>query len=78
MAPSSDNDKFAREDRHLTARLEERIKNVQEDMDEFKDEYVTRKEFLPIQRAVYSAIGIILTSFLGSAILLIWKSGVIH
>ena len=65
--------------RELLVRLEERIISIQrelEDVQERLDEkYVTKKEFAPIQRAVYAAIGLILTAFIGSLIILVFKSG---
>jgi hypothetical protein len=67
--------------RELLVRLEERIVSVQRELNDIQErldeKYVTKKEFAPIQRAVYAAIGLILTAFIGSLIILVFKSGLI-
>jgi hypothetical protein len=67
------------DNRQLLIRLDERMKAMVEDLAELKEdindiksnlkaEYVTKREHAPIQRAVYSAIGIILTAVLGTVL----------
>lgn len=70
--------------REMLVRLEERIvaiqheirqihKKIDENQDELKEEYVTKAEFAPVKKAVYAAIGFILTGFIGSLLALVFK-----
>ena len=74
MSPrgSPDND-----DHELLIRLDERMSQIQKKLDEFMissdKDYVTKTEFQPIQRAVYSAIGFILTGVIGGLASLLLK-----
>ena len=52
----------------------ELIISIDKIKDELKLSYVSRLEFTPVQRAVYSAIGFILTAFLGALVTLLLKT----
>ena len=65
-------------DRELLARLDERTQALDEKLDEIvasirsdREHYVKKSEFAPIQKAVYSAIGLICTGFILAVIALI-------
>lgn len=70
-------EKFNKEDRDLLIRLDERFDSLERSLEEhrnnLKESYVTKIEFAPIQRAVYAAIGFILTGFLGALLTLVLK-----
>ena len=71
---------YRREDtRELLVRLEERIIAIQKEINSIQgmlnDEYVTKKEFAPVQRSVYAAIGLILAAFIGTLITIAFKGG---
>lgn len=51
--------------------LKKEIANTTSDA---KDTFVTKSEFSPVQKAVYAAIGFILTGFLGAVLSLVLKS----
>lgn len=49
------------DDRVILARLEERLRHVQADVEEIKKNMVTRKEFDPIKTLTYGLIALLLT-----------------
>jgi len=65
-------------DRDLLIHHDEKIDNLEKTVVELKQElreqYVTKTEFNPVQRAVYAAIGFILTGFLGAVLTLVLKA----
>lgn len=65
-------------DRDLLLRDDEKIDNLEKTVVELKqdlrEQYVTKTEFNPVQRAVYAAIGFILTGFLGAVLTLVLKA----
>lgn len=65
-------------DRDLLIRLDEKLDNLEAVVVELKkdlrEQYVTKSEFSPVQRAVYAAIGFILTGFLGAILTLVLKA----
>lgn len=65
-------------DRDLLIRLDEKLDNLDATVSELKkdlrEQYVTKIEFTPVQRAVYAAIGFILTGFLGAVLTLVFKA----
>jgi preprotein translocase subunit Sss1 len=71
---------LSKSDHTLLVRLEERVVGLKDEIrelkelnTELKDAYVSRREFFPIQRSVYAAIGLIVTGFLGSLIYIVMK-----
>lgn len=78
-------EKFNRYDHELLIRLDARLENIEktvvenhvamaEHISDAKDTFVTKSEFSPVQKAVYAAIGFILTGFLGAVLSLVLKS----
>lgn len=53
---------------------QELIRSIDKIKDELKSGYVTKIEFSPVQKAVYAAIGFILTGFMGALLTLVLKS----
>lgn len=74
MAPSNN---FPEKDHELLIRLDERTAQIQRQLDALIKstdiDFVTKAEFQPIQRAVYAAIGFILTGVIGGLITLLLK-----
>jgi hypothetical protein len=73
----------AEEDKILLIRLDERVRVLNQKQDdilekidemrnEFRSEYVTQKEFEPVRRAVYAAIGLVATAIIGAAIAVVF------
>ena len=71
----------------LSAQMEEvkttlmDIKYIRRDLDEIKEKleknnenYITKEQFLPIQRIVYGLVGLVLTSVCGALIALVVRS----
>lgn len=54
-------------DHDLLVRIDEKVVAVHARMDEF----VTRQEFLPVQRVVYGLVGMILVGIIGAIIRLV-------
>jgi len=52
----------------LLIRIDERLKILVEDIKTFKDGFVTKNEFLPIQKLVYGAVGLALTALGGTVL----------
>ena len=57
----------------LLARLDERIASLSKRVDELEDDCITKKEFGPVQKAVYAAIGLILCGSVGTLVHYILK-----
>lgn len=55
----------------------ELIKSVADKLDAYmkhvSDRYVTKEEFLPVKSIVYGLVGVILTAFIGSIIILVFR-----
>lgn len=49
----------------LLIRIDENVKSLVKQGDEFKAIYVTRDEFLPVQSIAYGMVGVILITVLG-------------
>lgn len=64
-------------DHELLIRLDERTSQIQKQLDALIKstdiDFVTKTEFQPIQRAVYAAIGFILTGVIGGLLTLLLK-----
>lgn len=69
---------FNERDHDMLIRLNEKFDALEQKTEETKKElrsdYVTKAEFTPVQRAVYAAIGFILTGFLGAVLTLVLKA----
>lgn len=56
------------------ARVEEKIDSIAKKVDDLRDSYVTRLEFEPVKRLVYSGSGVILLSVVVAILALVLKS----
>ncbi len=65
-------------DRDLLIRLDAKLDSLETKVEELKEDlreqYVTKVEFNPVQRAVYAAIGFILTGFVGAVLTIVLKA----
>ncbi len=53
------------------ARLEERVDQMEKDVQECKEQRVSQKEFEPIKTIVFGAVGLILITVLGGLLALV-------
>jgi len=62
----------------LVARIDERTKNtatqVKKINDHLETNYVTQKEFAPVQKLVYGLVGVVMLSVIGGILALIFRS----
>ncbi len=58
----------------LITRHDERITQLFKAQQHFKEGYITKQEFEPVKRVVYTTIGLIITVILGAVLHLILKS----
>lgn len=57
-------------DAQLLVRLDERTKNIAEDLADLKANYVTKTEFAPVRAIVFGGVVIVLVAFMGALIVL--------
>lgn len=66
-----------REDHELLIRLDERLQQINMKLDRYIEasskDYVSKNEFIPVQRAVYAAIGFIVTGVMGGVLTILIK-----
>lgn len=61
----------------LTEHINDIKRDVASNVKEAGEKFVTKIEFTPVQKAVYAAIGFILTGFLGAVLSLVLKTATI-
>lgn len=75
---------IARDNKEGTAVMRAHLEGINEKFDTFqdsmdslvkmaKDSFVTKAEFEPVKKIVFSAVGVILIEFLGMLIFIVWK-----
>lgn len=54
--------------------IETSLAKIEKKLEEDRQSYVTQAQFAPVRIIVYSMVGLILSSFIGGLIMLIWQT----
>jgi len=63
-------------DHNLLIRIDERTKNIEEEMKKFPAKYVSKEEFRPIKAFVYGLMTAVMLTVLGAVLTLVVNNGV--